>query len=72
MSGYHYDLTGERVDHDEPIASVIRLPYVTSRGHDCLDGWLPGEDDEGRPMVCPLCRPTSAQRIRTQRERWGA
>lgn len=36
--------------------------------HECADGWL-GEDGDGRPRPCPVCRPHVARGRRRLRDR---
>lgn len=72
-AGYHYDRAGDRVEDTDgrPLATVTVMPFATATGHRCRKGFL-GEDEQGRVILCPVCRPASAQRVREQRARWGA
>lgn len=44
-----YDRYGEPIDDDEPTA-------YSPAEHQCDQGWL-GEDHDGRPIPCLVCRP---------------
>lgn len=49
------DRTGEPIE-DEPDDQ----PAAEPDRHSCNGGWL-GEDDEGRPRPCLICRPNLAR-----------
>jgi hypothetical protein len=76
MTERKYTREGDRIENaedDEQLATVTSLvPFATVTGHHCRNGFLPEPDDQGRPVLCAICRPASAQRIRDQRRRWGA
>jgi hypothetical protein len=49
------DRTGEPIDPDTP---------EDDHPYGCEDGWL-GEDAQGRPRPCPVCRPHIPQGRKT-------
>lgn len=61
-----YDRFGDRVEDDADFppeafgdtAGDLRLEvhHPALRDHHCSAGWL-GEDDDGRPIPCLICRP---------------
>lgn len=62
MTPGQLDRFGDRLD----IEDIADEP----RPHRCRNGFQ-GEDDQGRPIPCVICRAELAQRIRDQRERWS-
>jgi hypothetical protein len=52
MTGHRRDRWGEEVEDDEPDDAESESAHNSA----CVGGWLP-DDDNGRAVACPRCRP---------------
>lgn len=62
-------MTWYPADSDEARELRDRVDVDERAEHDCVDGWV-GEDAEGRPRPCPICK-SHVARLRRRLRRHG-
>jgi hypothetical protein len=67
VSYYPADSTHARELRDRVDDQECAVDFAALHDAQCVDGWL-GEDAEGRPQPCPVCKPHLARFRRRLRE----